>query len=82
MTFRDPLPIPRELTGARLDIPIRRAEQQILPGRKTELWTFGGSFPGPTIRRRAGQRTRVTFHHELGEKAGELSVHLHGGHNR
>ena len=33
------------------------------------------------MRRRAGQRTRVTFHHELPEKAGELSVHLHGGHN-
>ncbi|HEX5984719.1 MAG TPA: multicopper oxidase family protein, partial [Solirubrobacterales bacterium] len=63
-------------------IPIREAEQQILPGPKTRLWTFGGSFPGPTIRRRAGQRTRVTFHHQLPESAGELSVHLHGGHNR
>jgi FtsP/CotA-like multicopper oxidase with cupredoxin domain len=33
------------------------------------------------VRRRAGQRTRVTFHHEL-PQAGELTVHLHGGHNR
>ncbi len=46
------------------------------------MWTYGGSFPGPTIRRPAGQRTRVTFHHELPARAGELSVHLHGGHNR
>jgi spore coat protein A, manganese oxidase len=46
------------------------------------MWTFGGDFPGPTIRRPAGQRTRVTFHHELPAAAGELTVHLHGGHTR
>ena len=80
--FRNPLPIPPQLTDARIEIPIRLAEQQILPGRKTQLWTFGGSFPGPTIRRPAGERTEVTFRHELPAKVGELSVHLHGAHNR
>jgi spore coat protein A, manganese oxidase len=70
------------LSGDEIEIPIRVAEQQILPGEKTRLWTFGGTFPGPTIRRRAGRRTRVTFRHELPEKVGELSIHLHGGHNR
>lgn len=80
--FRRPLPIPPVLDGDHIQIPIREAEQQILPGPKTRLWTFDGSFPGPTIRRRAGRRTRVTFHHELPTKAGELSIHLHGGHNR
>lgn len=79
--FRARLPIPRVLDADRIEIPIREAEVQILPGRKTKLWTYGGSFPGPTIRRRAGRRTEVTFHHEL-PAAGELSVHLHGGHNR
>ncbi len=44
------------------------------------MWTYGGSFPGPTIRRPAGAETRVTFRHELPAAAGELSVHLHGGH--
>src|SRR4029077_9537085 len=29
-----------------------------------------------------GQRTEVTFHHELPPSVGELTVHLHGGHNR
>ena len=82
MPFRAPLPIPRELTGAEIEIPIREAEAQILPGRRTRLWTYGGTFPGPTIRRPAGQRTKVTFRHELPASAGELSVHLHGGHNR
>jgi spore coat protein A len=76
------LPIPPELTGSRIEIPIREAEAQILPGRKTKLWTYGGTFPGPTVRRPAGHRTEVSFHHQLPAAAGELSVHLHGGHNR
>jgi FtsP/CotA-like multicopper oxidase with cupredoxin domain len=80
--FRAPLPIPRELTGAEIEIPIREAEVQILPGRKTRLWTYGGTFPGPTVRRPAGEKTKVSFRHELPGKCGELSVHLHGGHNR
>jgi FtsP/CotA-like multicopper oxidase with cupredoxin domain len=80
--FREPLPIPPELTSSRIEIPIRLAEQQILPGRKTRLWTFGGSFPGPTVRRPAGERTEVVFRHELPAKVGELTVHLHGAHSR
>ncbi len=80
--FRAPLPIPAELGEAQLDIPIREADVQILPGPKTRMWTYGGTFPGPTVRRPAGHRTEVTFHHQLPRKAGELTVHLHGGHNR
>ncbi|HEY0318122.1 MAG TPA: multicopper oxidase family protein [Solirubrobacterales bacterium] len=79
--FRQRLPIPRVLDGDRIGIPIRESEVQVLPGRKTRMWTYGGSFPGPTIRRPAGQRTEVTFHHQL-PAAGELTVHLHGGHSR
>ena len=63
--FRRRLPIPRKLSGADLRIPIRQARLQILPGRKTRMWTYGGTFPGPTIRRRAGELTRVTFDHKL-----------------
>jgi FtsP/CotA-like multicopper oxidase with cupredoxin domain len=70
------------LRDARLTIPIREAEVQILPGAPTRMWTYGGTFPGPTIRRPAGHRTEVTFHHQLPRSAGELTVHLHGGHNR
>ncbi|HEX8754538.1 MAG TPA: multicopper oxidase family protein [Solirubrobacterales bacterium] len=82
MPFRERLPIPPVLTDSHLHIPIREAEAQILRGPKTRLWTYGGSFPGPTIRRPAGHRTTVTFDHELPAGAGELTVHLHGGHNR
>jgi FtsP/CotA-like multicopper oxidase with cupredoxin domain len=80
--FSSPLPVPETLTGSHLRIPIREAEAQVLPGPKTKLWTFGGSFPGPTVRRPAGERTEVVFEHRLPPEAGELSVHLHGGHNR
>jgi FtsP/CotA-like multicopper oxidase with cupredoxin domain len=80
--FRSALPIPRELRGEHLTIPIREAELQIFPGRKTRLWTYGGTFPGPTIRRPSGRRTKVTFEHELPKQVGELTVHLHGGHTR
>jgi FtsP/CotA-like multicopper oxidase with cupredoxin domain len=80
--FRARLPLPQVLSDARLDIPIREAEVQVLPGRKTRMWTYDGTFPGPTIRRPAGHRTEVTFHHRLPRSSGELTVHLHGGHNR
>jgi FtsP/CotA-like multicopper oxidase with cupredoxin domain len=80
--FATKLPIPRVLDGAELTIPMREAEVPVLPGRPTRMWTYDGEFPGPTIRRPAGQETRVTFAHELPAEAGELTVHLHGGHNR
>jgi FtsP/CotA-like multicopper oxidase with cupredoxin domain len=78
--FRRPLPIPPVLTGAQIELDIREAAVQILPGRKTRMWTYGGTFPGPTIRRPAGQPTQVSFTNRLPAKAGELTVHLHGGH--
>ncbi len=79
--FDRPLTFPPELTGADLRIPIEEALVDVLPGRKTRMWTYGGTFPGPTIRRPAGETTRVSFEHRLPVTAGELTVHLHGGHN-
>jgi FtsP/CotA-like multicopper oxidase with cupredoxin domain len=80
--YRAKLPVPKVLTGPDIRIPIREAALRVLPGRRTQMWTYGGTFPGPTIRRRAGELTKVTFEHRLGKSAGELSVHLHGGHSR
>jgi len=80
--FKAPLRIPPVLTGAQIEIEMRQAKVAVVPGRKTRMWTYGGTFPGPTIRRPAGQATEVTFVHRLPAKAGELTVHLHGGHNR
>ena len=53
---------------------------QILPAPfpKTTLWTFNGTFPGPTIRqRRGGPLTKVVNHNELPE-GNPYSTHLHG----
>jgi spore coat protein A len=80
--FRSKLRIPRVITDADIEIPMRKASVQILPGPKTKMWTYDGSFPGPTLRRPAGESTNVTFSHQLPAKVGELTVHLHGGHNR
>jgi FtsP/CotA-like multicopper oxidase with cupredoxin domain len=79
--FAAELPIPRVIDTPHIDLPIVESEIQILPGRKTRMWTYGGEFPGPTIRRPTGERTTATFHHRLPKSAGELTTHLHGGHN-
>ena len=80
--FRAKLPIPRVIGAADFRLPITEAEIQILPGRKTEMWTYGGDFPGLTVRRPTGTVTTATFANRLPKSAGDLTVHLHGGHNR
>jgi FtsP/CotA-like multicopper oxidase with cupredoxin domain len=45
------------------------------------MWTFGGTYPGLTMRRPTGQTTRVTFFNNLPTLAGGKTVHHHGGHN-
>jgi spore coat protein A len=81
-SFKAPLRIPPVITDAQIELTMHEAEVAALPGQPTQMWTYGGSFPGPTIRRPAGELTEVTFVHELPAAVGELSVHLHGGHNR
>jgi FtsP/CotA-like multicopper oxidase with cupredoxin domain len=79
--FEQPLRLPPVLTGSNLTIDMRRAEVQVMPhGPKTRMWTYGGTFPGPTIKRPTGSSTKVTFVHDLPKKAGSLTVHQHGGH--
>ena len=41
----------------------------------TDVWAFGGSIPGPTIRVRAGERVRRRFVNELPQTS---AVHWHG----
>ena len=63
--FRARLRIPPVLSDPQIRIEMRQARIGILPGPKTKMWTYGGSFPGPTIRRPSGQPTDVTFAHRL-----------------
>jgi spore coat protein A len=79
--FQQPLVQPPRLTGRHIRIVMRKAKVRVLPhGPKTPMWTYGGTFPGPTIVRRAGQATKVTFVNHLPRKAGSMTVHAHAGH--
>jgi spore coat protein A len=49
----------------------------ILDGLTTELWTYNGSFPGPTIESRSGRKAIVRHTNNLPLPT---VVHLHGGH--
>ncbi|HVT22593.1 MAG TPA: multicopper oxidase domain-containing protein [Mycobacteriales bacterium] len=80
--FPSKLRIPKVLTGSHITIPVKQANVRIMPkGPKTRMWTFGGSFPGPTIERPAGHRTTVTFVNHLPGYVGDITVHLHGDHH-
>ncbi len=75
-SFALPLRIPKVITSAHPTIPVERAAVRVFArGPKTTMWTYGGSFPGPTIRRPSGSLTTVTFHdraagcHRLAERA-------------
>jgi hypothetical protein len=52
LAFTRPLPIPTVLADANITIPMKNAPVQALPcGNATMMWTYDGTFPGPTIRR-------------------------------
>ncbi|MFG3510372.1 multicopper oxidase family protein [Streptomyces sp. NPDC047821] len=80
--FRVPLPLPPVLaplsTSGGTDtyaITLRRTRKEILPGLQTEVLTYNGHFPGPTIRARSGRPVVVRHRNALDMPA---SVHLHG----
>jgi FtsP/CotA-like multicopper oxidase with cupredoxin domain len=75
--FQVPLPIPPVLSGAdRYEIVQREVTAEILPGVPTKVWTYGGTFPGPTIESRRGHGITVAHRNELPVPT---VVHLHGG---
>ncbi|MFF5294177.1 multicopper oxidase family protein [Paractinoplanes globisporus] len=81
--FRRRLTIPPVLRPSRsdtttdyYDITQTVARAGILPGPATELWTYNGSFPGPTIRSTRGRTVKVRYTNNLPVPT---VVHLHGG---
>jgi FtsP/CotA-like multicopper oxidase with cupredoxin domain len=79
--FSHPLLFPPVATEANVSIGIDQGCVQILDGPCTNMWTYGGTYPGITIRRPTGQTTNVTFTNNLDPDAGELTVHNHGNHS-
>ncbi|MEU9888796.1 multicopper oxidase family protein [Sphaerisporangium sp. NPDC051011] len=81
--FQVPLPLPSVLApvstsgGAdHYEITQRETTAEILPGVRTPLWTYDGTFPGPTIESRRGRPITVTHRNDLPVPT---VVHLHGG---
>ncbi|MFJ1793048.1 multicopper oxidase family protein [Kitasatospora griseola] len=81
--FQVPLPRPQVLAPVstaggvdRYEITQRETVAEILPGVRTPVWTYGGTFPGPTVEARRGRPTVVTHRNELPVPT---VVHLHGG---
>jgi spore coat protein A len=81
--FTAPLPIPPVLApvsstadGDRYELVQREVDAEILPGFATRLWTYGGTFPGPTIESRRGRPVHIAHRNELPVPT---VVHLHGG---
>jgi spore coat protein A, manganese oxidase len=81
--FQVPLPIPpvlRPVSTAggidRYEMTQRETTAEILPGSRTPLWTYEGTFPGPTIEARRGRPVTVRHRNALPVPT---VVHLHGG---
>ncbi|MFF8608914.1 multicopper oxidase family protein [Streptomyces sp. NPDC015346] len=80
--FQKAMPLPPVLaptstttTSDIYTLGVKPATVEILPGLRTPLLTYGGIFPGPTIKARSGRRVVVNQRNTIG--AG-TSMHLHG----
>ncbi|RVX38477.1 multicopper oxidase [Nonomuraea polychroma] len=79
--FTVPLPVPdvvRPARPGRYEVTQRVARVEIVPGTTTEVWGYGGTFPGPTFELRCGEPVTVAVRNELPVPT---STHLHGGVN-
>ena len=81
--FTRPLSIPDTLAPTSssadadvYDLLIRPGIQELVAGHQTEIWGFGGTFPGPTIRATAGRTVLVRTSNQLPIP---IVTHLHGG---
>ena len=58
-----------------VDLEARIAEVEIVPGKKTKMWTYDGGVPGPLLRAKVGDTLVVHFKNSLPEAT---SIHWHG----
>ena len=80
--FQVGLPIPLQLVPRKTtdtdyyEIVQSVSQQEIIPGFKTTIWGYNGTFPGPTLVSTRGRRTVVNHTNRLPVPT---VVHLHGG---
>jgi spore coat protein A, manganese oxidase len=82
--FQLPLPIPPVLKPVRSDsttdyyeLTQKVGETQILPGYRTKIFGYNGTYPGPTIKARLGRQSVVRQINQL-PAGNDAVVHLHG----
>jgi spore coat protein A, manganese oxidase len=80
-----PLSIPQAAVPLTVDggvdyyeIHAQAAQQQVLPGAKTTIWGFNGTWPGPTIHATMGRTVAVKMFNDLPTANDSLTVHNHG----
>jgi FtsP/CotA-like multicopper oxidase with cupredoxin domain len=71
-TLTDRNPDPRIVE---VDLEARIAEVEVLPGKKTKMWTYNGGLPGPLLRAKVGDTLIVHFKNKLPEPT---TIHWHG----
>ncbi|MEV7618205.1 multicopper oxidase family protein [Streptomyces sp. NPDC089799] len=69
-------PVARTATSDLYEIRMQEAKAEIVKGLFSDVRTYGGSFPGPTIKATQGREVVVRQINELTENT---AVHLHGG---
>ncbi|HEU4325286.1 MAG TPA: multicopper oxidase domain-containing protein [Roseiflexaceae bacterium] len=94
-TAPQPSPNPAFVPDLDLTLRAAPAEVQVLPGARTTVWTYQaqvhagdatavqampGSYLGPIIRARRGQKLRVTFENALPDASQSSIIHWHGLH--
>lgn len=70
------LPPAESATVHRVELPIVEAEQEVAPGVRQKVWTFGGTAPGPTLRGKVGDTFEVTLTNGAGMGHG---IDFHAG---
>ncbi|UNZ22262.1 hypothetical protein [Streptomyces sp. 891-h] len=55
--------LPAAATGKvhKVELHVRREKAEVAPGVEQQMWTFGGTAPGPTLRGRVGDVFEVTL---------------------
>lgn len=78
------VPVKRSATTDYYTVSMRSAVTEILPGVRTETWSYDGTFGGPTIHATRGREVVVRHLNDLPARHPRLgyeawtSVHLHG----
>jgi FtsP/CotA-like multicopper oxidase with cupredoxin domain len=78
---QNPLVIPPQLepnleNGEKIfNLTVQKGETEILSGKRTKTWGYSGSYLGPTIRARTGDKIRLHITNNIGETT---TVHWHG----